>query len=293
MVVFCIVPHLVRYRTYDKKKSIYSGWAYNRGTISIRTFACTVQVHLRILMRPLWPSRRSSMNPPAQAYKNRALAALPKAEINRLRPHLSLVPLPQNQTLADGSIKDCYFLEDGLASVVQSVQNGDTVEVGIIGIDGVVGLPRLLGAKTQPGRTFIQVAGSGYRIDADILAREFERSGELRNYLQKYLQGFIVQTSQTAVCNRLHNIEERLARWLLTCRDRMETDRLQLTHDFLGQMLGAPRTTVTLAAGLLHRAGLIDYSRGVVTIKNRTTLADASCECYAVVRNEFRRLGLL
>ena len=150
-----------------------------------------------------------------------------------------------------------------------SVKNGNTVEVGIIGIDGVVGLPILLGTDGAPGRTFIQIAGSGFRIKADILKEEFERAGQLRRHLQRYMQGFMVQSAQTATCNRMHNIEERLARWLLSCRDRTESDQLHLTHDFLGQMLGAPRTTVTLAAGLLHRAGLIDYSRGIVTIRDR------------------------
>ncbi len=137
------------------------------------------------------------------------------------------------------------------------------------------------------------MAGPCFRIKADILKKEFERPGQLRRHLHRYMQGFLVQTAQTAACNRLHNIEERLARWLLSCRDRVESDRLQLTHDFLGQMLGAPRSTVTLAAGLLHKAGMIDYSRGVVTIKNRAQLEEASCECYRIVRDEFRRLSLL
>ena len=126
-----------------------------------------------------------------------------------------------------------------------------------------------------------------------MLKEEFDRPGELRNHLQRYIQGFLVQSAQTATCNRLHNIEERLARWMLSCRDRVESDQLHLTHDFLGQMLGAPRTTVTLAAGLLQRAGMIDYSRGVVTIKKRKQLEDTACECYGIVRNEFQRLALL
>lgn len=233
------------------------------------------------------------MNPPTQHYKNRILAALPKAEINRLAPHLSPVTLQQEETLLDGKATYAYFLEQGIASVVVTVENGDTVEVGVIGIDGVVGLPILLGAPMPPGRTFIQIAGSGFRIKAQTLRDAFEQPSELRRCLQMYMQGFFVQTAQTAVCNRLHGIEERLARWLLTCRDRMETDELHLTHGFLGQMLGAPRTTVTLAAGLLHRAGLINYSRGVVTIQNRAVLENTACECYRTVRDEFRRLALL
>jgi CRP-like cAMP-binding protein len=233
------------------------------------------------------------MNLPKQIYRNRVLAALPRAEFNRLEPHLSLVTLKQEDTLLDGKADYAYFMEEGIASVVVTVKDGSTVEVGIIGIDGVVGLPILLGAGTAPGRTFVQMAGSAFRIKAEVLKEEFERSGELRRHLQRYMQAFMVQSAQTAACNRLHNIEERLARWLLSCRDRTESDQLRLTHDFLGQMLGAPRTTVTLAAGLLHRAGMIDYSRGVVTIKDRPKLEEAACECYRTVRDEFQRLSLL
>ncbi len=231
---------------------------------------------------------------PAATFRNRVLAGLPKAEINRISRHLSPVTLPQEETLSNGNFGHGYFLEDGIASVVVTVENGNTVEVGVVGRDGIVGLPILLGGgKSIPGRTFIQIAGSGFRIEAEPLKEEFERASEFRNRLLKYIQGFLVQTAQTAVCNRLHNIEERLARWLLSCHDRMQSDQLRLTHDFLGQMLGAPRSTVTLAAGLLHRAGMIDYSRGVVTIQDRTALENSACECYRVVRQEFERLALL
>ncbi len=233
------------------------------------------------------------MSPLAKVYKNRVLAALPKTEIQRIARLLTPVSLPQEMVLLDGVAPHGYFLEEGIASVVTSVANGSTVEVGIIGIDGVVGLPILLGAATGPGRTFIQIAGSGYRIEAQALKDEFERPGQFRQHLQRYMQGFMVQTAQTAACNRLHTIEERLSRWILACHDRVEADRLQLTHEFLGQMLGSPRTTVTLAAGLLHKAGLISYSRGLVTIENRTGLEEVACECYGVVRDEFARLNLL
>ncbi len=180
-----------------------------------------------------------------------------------------------------------------MASVVVTVNNGDTVEVGVIGVDGVVGIPILLGTGGTPGRTFVQIAGSGFRIPAKTLKEEFERDGHLRRHLQRYLQAYFVQTAQTAACNRLHGIEERLARWLLTCHDRIKAAELRLTHDFLSQMLGAPRTTVTLAAGLLQRAGMIRYLRGTVTIQNRAGLESTACECYPVVRDEFRRLKLL
>jgi CRP-like cAMP-binding protein len=233
------------------------------------------------------------MEPNSRKYKNRILAALPKGEITRLAVHLVPVDLKQDDTLLGVKATDGYFVEEGMASAVVSLGNGNTVEVGVIGFDGVVGIPILLGTGSSPGRTFVQIAGCGYRIKASALKDAFESGGELRNRLQMYMQGFLVQTSQTAACNRLHGIEERLARWLLTCRDRTETDRLSLTHEFLGHMLGAPRTTVTLAAGILHRAGLIDYARGQVMVRDRAGLQKTACECYATVRDEYRRLSLL
>ena len=220
------------------------------------------------------------------------LASLTKAEIERLQRHLLPVTLKvRQQLLTEGTY--VYFVEEGLASVVLSMEDGTTVEVGVVGRDGVVGLPMLLGGNQMPGQTFIQIEGSGFRIDAQFVKEQFERPGQLRNHLQKYVLANLVQSAQNAACNRLHMIGERLARWLLTCHDRVESDRMPLTHEFLGQMLGAPRTTVTLAAGMLHKAGLINYSRGHVTLKSRAGLENVACECYAVVRKEFNRLGLL
>jgi CRP-like cAMP-binding protein len=180
-----------------------------------------------------------------------------------------------------------------MASIVLNLASGDTIEVGVIGSEGVVGLPIVLGTGSIPGRTFMQIGGSGYRLKAEYLKEEFERSGELKNILLRHAQGLFTQSAQTAACNRMHTIEERLARWLLTCHDRVEADQLLLTHDFLAQMLGAPRTTVTLAAGALQRSNLILYSRGKVTIRNRSGLEKITCECYRSVRDEYRRLGLL
>lgn len=233
------------------------------------------------------------MSPPKRAYKNRVLAALPKKEIDRLSPHLVPLRLKVRHELLDGKSRYAYFLEEGLASVVLLMENGKEVEVGVIGREGVVGLPMLLGAKTVPGETYIQIAGSGFRISAQRLKDEFDRPGELRTRLQKYLLASFVQSAQNAACNRLHAIAERLARWLLTCHDRVASDHMPLTHEFLAAMLGAPRTTVTLAAGTLHQAGLIDYSRGHVTIKDRKKLEETACECYRIVRDEYDRLDLL
>ena len=226
-------------------------------------------------------------------YKNRILAALPKSESSRLAKRLEPLHLKQGQSLMDGKVNYAYFLEDGMASVVLSLASGDSIEVGVIGNEGVVGIPIILGTGSVPGRTFMQIGGSGYRLKADCLREEFERGGELKKVLLKHFQGLLVQSAQTAACNRMHTIEERLARWLLTCHDRVEADTLLLTHDFLAQMLGSPRTTVTLAAGALQKTSLIGYSRGKVNIRNRAGLEKIACECYRSVRDEFRRLGLL
>jgi CRP-like cAMP-binding protein len=228
------------------------------------------------------------------SYKNRILASLPKAELARLAPHLSPLPLPSGKTLLTPGeeIVYAYFLESGMASVVVAMANGNMVETGITGNEGVVGFAGLLGTKSMPTRTFMQIPGTGYRIKAQHLSNEFEKPGKLRKQINRYFQAHLVQTAQTAACNRLHDIAQRLARWLLICHDRMGSDDFNITHEFLGHMLGTPRSTVTLAAGILHKAELLDYSRGRIHIRNRKGLEKAACECYQTIRNEFDRLGI-
>lgn len=228
------------------------------------------------------------------SYRNRILASLPKSELALLAPHLSPITLAQTQTLLDAGQKAeyAYFLESGLASVVTTMQSGSSVEVGVVGMEGVIGLPVLLGTESLPNRTFIQIPGAGLRIKACHLQEAFERPGKLRQKLQRFLQAHLVQASQTAACNRLHEIAERLSRWLLMCQDRTESDDLQITHQSLADMLGTPRSTVTLAARMLQKAGLVDYSRGHMKIQNRKGLEDAACECYRTIRNECDRLQI-
>lgn len=227
-------------------------------------------------------------------YKNRILASLQRTEMMRLAPHLLPLDLPSGMTLLDPGqeITYIYFLETGLASVVVAMANGNMVEAGIAGNDGLVGFPILLGTKTTPTRTFMQIAGKGFKIKAQHLVDEFERSGTLQKRFFRYFQANLVLAGQTAACNRLHDISERLARWLLMCHDRMDSDTFPITHESLGHMLGTPRSTVTLAAGILHRTGLIDYSRGKVVIRDRKGLEKAACECYQRIRKEFDRLGI-
>ena len=233
--------------------------------------------------------------PVPQTYKNRILASLPACEIERLAPHLSPVTLKLSRTLHDpGQVVDTvYFLEDGLCSIVVTMKTGNTIEVGITGRDGFVGVPAVLGTGHSPNRSFMQIAGHGFSVKANILLEQLEESSELRRCLQGGIQGLLVQTAQTAACNRVHELEERLARWLMMCHDRVQNDHFAITHEFLAMMLGTRRTSVTVAAGILYDAGLIEYSRGKVTIKDREGLAHAACECYQIIHDEYVRLGLL
>jgi CRP-like cAMP-binding protein len=228
-------------------------------------------------------------------YKNRILSCLHRAVIGRLEPNLEPVLLPQNKDLALPGVKIlyAYFLEDGMASIIVTMRNGASVEVGIVGREGVVGLPVLFGTRQIPTRTFMQIGGSGFRIKSQHLKAEFDRPGKFRDYCSRYFQSHLVQVSNTAACNRLHKIEERLARWLLLCQDRTTLSRLPLTHEFLSQMVGTGRATVSLAAEILQRAKLIVYTRGKVDILDRKGLEGAACECYKIVRAEDSRLGVL
>jgi len=190
-------------------------------------------------------------------------------------------------------IDTVYFLEDAVASVVITMKNGSTVEVGLVGRDGVVGLPAVMGNGRATNRTFIQVPGNGFSVKAKVLRQQAESYPEFRSCLQLAVQGYLAQTAQTAACNRIHELEERLARWLMMCSDRVQSDHIPITHEFLAMMLGTHRSSVSIAAGILHKSGLITYSRGDVTIKNRDGLAQAACECYQSVYEEYVRLGLL
>lgn len=228
----------------------------------------------------------------APSYRNQILSALSKTEMAGLAPHLSAVDLPVGKTLrATG--EECvlgYFLESGMASSVISMADGTTIETGITGKEGVVGFPALLGTKSMPMHCFMQIGGSGYKIRAERLSEEYERPGTLRKQINKFIQTYIVQTAQTAACNRVHEVPQRLARWLLMCHDRMESDTFTITQEFLGHMLGTPRTAVTIAAGALRKAGLIDYFRGEVRVRSRKGLEDTACECYRTIRSELDRL---
>lgn len=224
--------------------------------------------------------------------QNRLLALLQQEDQDRLRPHLEPVVLEYKRLLYDSyqRIEFVYFIEDGVGSLVLTLANGNELEVGTIGNEGLVGLPVLLGDQEAPSSVYIQVPGSGLRIEARTFGRELERSGAMRAVMLHYAHAFFNQVAQSAACAHFHALEQRCCRWLLMTRDRMRSDEFLLTQEFLAMMLGVRRAGVSVAAGGLQRAGLIRYHRGRVTILDREALEARACECYAVSKAEFDRL---
>ena len=223
---------------------------------------------------------------------NRILSALPQDEYERIVRHLEYVELPLGETLYEpgDAISYVHFPFRGTVSLTMPMQDGSEAEIGLVGREGMFGMPVVLGTDSAPLRAMVQIPGGGVRLKAELLREELGRGGRLNAVLLRYAQAFFVQTAVTAACNRLHPLEGRLARWLLTTRDRACSNKLQLTHEFLSMMLGVRRAGVTVAAGLLQTEGLIEYTRGVVRISDPAGLEGASCECYRVVRGEYDHL---
>lgn len=221
-------------------------------------------------------------------FENLVLAALPRSEYERLRPFLQTVKLAQGKVLynAGDTIRHVYFLKGGMASLLSLTEDGSSVEVGMMGNEGMVGIPVILRMGTAPYQVVVQLSANAERLRSDVLHTEFNRGGRLQDLLLHYMHTLLTQISQSAACNRFHTVEERLCRWLLISRDRIQTEYIPLTQEFLSQMMGSPRTSVTAIAGNLQRAGLIRYSRGKVRIIDQPGLEAASCECYRIVREE-------
>jgi|ERR1700754_765826 len=220
--------------------------------------------------------------------RNRILAALPHEEFTRILPHLSWVNLEKGDIvyLTGDDIQYAYFLCSGLLSFLSTTETGSTIEVTMVGNEGLVGLPVLLRDRITRYEVTVQFAAEGFKIRADALKEEFDRGGMLYELVLRYLNVLIDQISQSSICHRFHTLEETLSRWLLTVQDRVNSDSLNLTQETISHALGVPRTAVTAAAGELQRAGLIRYSRGKIVILDRTRLQANSCECYRKVRDE-------
>ncbi|MCC5645992.1 Crp/Fnr family transcriptional regulator [Nostoc sp. CHAB 5824] len=224
--------------------------------------------------------------------ENNLLAVLPPSDYERLVPHLKLVPLPLRKVLYEPGepITQVYFPNKAVVSIVTTMEDGSTVEVGLVSNEGMVGMPIILGDNTTTTTAFVQIPGVGMQMDADILRSEFNRGTALQSVLLRYVQGMYTQIAQGSACNRLHKLEKRLARWLLTVSDRLESDEFPLTQEFISQMLGVRRAGVTEAANILSEGGMLAYHRGQINILNREALEKTACECYQVIENEFVRL---
>lgn len=223
---------------------------------------------------------------------NQLLASLPKSELEVLSPYLEEVPLTLGEVLLPSRepIESVYFPSRAVISLVYTLEDGSTAEIGVVGNEGMVGIPVFLGGRFSVSSAVVQVSGNGFRLDAEALKAEFDRGGSLQKKLLLYTQALLTQVSQSAVCKSHHKIETRLARWLLLVQDRMQSAELSLTQKFISQMLGTRRASVTDAASLLSREGIITYNRGQITILDRQALEKTACECYQVVRSECLRL---
>lgn len=226
------------------------------------------------------------------ARRNHLLAALPAADYERLVPYMQLVPLPLGCAIYEAGDKQrhVYFPVTGIVSKFWNLEDGFSAEVAVVGNEGVVGVPVVMGGGSLPSRAVVQRAGYAYRLKASALKAEFARGGALQHLLLRYVQALMTQMSQTAVCNRHHMLEQQLCRLLLLCLDRSFSNELTMTHTSIAHMLGVRREGVTGAAAKLHAAGLIDYRRGHITVLDRPKLEARVCECYAAVKREYDRL---
>lgn len=225
------------------------------------------------------------------AIGNRILSALPKDQFARLLPHLSTVRLERDEVvyITGDQIRYVYFPISGLMSLLSTTESGSTVEVAMVGNEGLIGLSVIFKNRMIPYEVTVQTETEAYRIKAEDLQGEFDRGEELHDLILRYLNVLIAEISQSALCHRFHTVEQALGRWLLMAQDRLNTDSLNLTQEIISHALGVPRTGVTMAAGALQRAGLIRYSRGKITIVDRARLEANSCECFRIIRDELNR----
>jgi CRP-like cAMP-binding protein len=225
---------------------------------------------------------------------NRLLGALGHDDYDLLRPHLSVVDLIQNELVFEGGrpAEYVWFPHEGVISIVATDAEGGAVEVATVGREGTTGISLVLGSDTMSGDAMVQVSGRGSRMDTGAFRDAVEASPTLLQLMLRYVLAVFTQVSQNAACNQLHAINTRCARWLLTTHDRVIGDTFELTQEYLAMMLGVTRPSVSAAAAALQKAGLIRYSRGVITILDRAGLEEASCECYRIIEDEFARLRL-
>jgi CRP-like cAMP-binding protein len=227
-----------------------------------------------------------------QPQENHLLEALPAAEAQRWLPLLEPVELPLGSVLYEsgGALSHVYFPTTAIVSLLYVLENGASAEIAVVGNEGVVGISLFMGGESTPSRAVVQSAGTGLRLKAPIMKEEFNRAGAVLHLMLRYTQALITQMAQTAVCNRHHSLDQQLCRWLLLSLDRLQGNVLVMTQELIANMLGVRREGVTEGALKLQQAGLIQYSRGHITVLDREGLEKRSCECYAVVKKEYDRL---
>ncbi len=232
------------------------------------------------------------MNKLHSPQQNHLLDALPEEVYQRIAPMLELVAMPLGQALYEsgGALNYVYFPTTSIVSLLYVLESGASAEIAVVGNEGILGISLFMGGETTPSRAVVQSAGFGYRLRAQFLKQEFNRAGPMMHLLLRYTQALITQMTQTAVCNRHHSVEQQLCRWLLLSLDRLPANELSMTQELIANMLGVRREGVTEAAGKLQHAGLIQYSRGRITVLDRPLLEKRVCECYQVVKTEFDRL---
>jgi len=223
---------------------------------------------------------------------NQLLAALPDAEWQRWQPRLEAVEMPLGKVLYESghTMSHVYFPTTAIVSLLYVMENGASAEIAVAGNEGLVGISLFMGGGSTPSRAVVQSAGQGYRMQAQTIKDEFERSGVVMHLLLRYTQALITQMAQTAVCNRHHTLDQQLCRWLLLSLDRLPGHELLMTQELIANMLGVRREGVTASATRLQKAGLIRYARGHISVLDRSGLETRSCECYAVVKKEYNRL---
>jgi CRP-like cAMP-binding protein len=239
--------------------------------------------------------KKSSAPPPSSDgdgnhIHNQILLGLPQNESEQVLPGLEFVRLKTHQLLHESgdTLKSAWFCNGGLVSILSVFPDGKTVEVGLVGKEGFIGVPLVAGFRTAPTRAITQIEGSAFRIDSDRLIVLLRECPVLERRLQQFSQILAMQVTQIAACNRLHEVDERLARWLLMSADRVESNLVPLTQELIAQMLGTRRSSVTVSAGILQKAGLISHTRGEVHIVDRPGLEEAACECYAIMHRQIR-----
>jgi CRP-like cAMP-binding protein len=230
------------------------------------------------------PGERTS--PAGKPVRNKLLLAIPDEEFRKVRSRLQFIELPHHFILHQPhqTVRFAHFPNAGLISLVVELKDGRTVEAGLLGNEGASGMPAVLGLSRSPLREIVQIEGDAFRVRVNALRELLPSTPVLQATLNRYAAGLAMQVAQTAACNRLHKIEERLSRWLLIAQDRVDSGIVPITHDFLATMLGTDRPSVTVAAGVLQREGIIEYTRGSVRILNRKKLESFACECYALIK---------